>query len=485
MKLAGGLVLLLTLATSASASPRFAPHAYVPIEPTNVAAADVPRVLWLNRCAGGCTVRPGPNSARAHTSTIPEGGASEYTIAEWQYGDAEWQKLVTCVQEVYSPYDVRVTDVKPLETYNEAIVAGSPNQIGRAGIGGIAPAGCDPYNDVISFSFANIYGGDIFEICATVAQETGHAYGMDHEYEYLDGRSACTDPMTYRQDCGGQQFFRNEFARCGEFAARDCYCGNSTQNSHLILSTRLGPGTPITAPPIVAYTSPAAGSSVTSATKIIATASAQRGIKRVELWINGYKWSEVPGIEWGPDGQPASAYQLTIPNEVPDGVLDLQVIAKDDIDVATATAVVRVTKGGVHHRRHLPARPALRRRGPVPVGSADRRVRRRLHLRAVLQERAVHRHRRREDLHEQLRSGVGGELPGGLRLPPAPAGRGGLLPGRRDQRLLQHQQRRGGPDRAARRRARDRAAPPPSACVVVSSRRCVARPSSSLPRWLS
>ena len=37
--------------------------------------------------------------------------------------------------------------------------------------------------------------------------------------------------MTYRNDCGGEKFFRNEIANCGETANRTCKCGG-TQNSH-------------------------------------------------------------------------------------------------------------------------------------------------------------------------------------------------------------------------------------------------------------
>ena len=40
--------------------------------------------------------------------------------------------------------------------------------------------------------------GRTWNICALVAQETAHAYGLDHAYEFSDGRPACSDPMTYR-----------------------------------------------------------------------------------------------------------------------------------------------------------------------------------------------------------------------------------------------------------------------------------------------
>ena len=48
--------------------------------------------------------------------------------------------------------------------------------------------------------------------------------------------------MTYRVDCGGEKFFRDRDAQCGEDAVRDCTC-KGTQNSHAKLLTKFGPGT--------------------------------------------------------------------------------------------------------------------------------------------------------------------------------------------------------------------------------------------------
>lgn len=335
------LAAILLVSSVAAAEGMHVPLATVPLDPAH--ASDVGRVLYLNRCVGGCTISVAGDDASAHTSTIPM--IDPANIAEWEKGDAAWQQLVQCVKEVYSPYGVTITDVKPTDgsLYNEAIVAGRPSQIGWSGIGGVAPASCDPYNNVISFSFSQIYG-DVIDLCATVAQETGHAYGLEHEYEFVDGRSACTDPMTYRTDCGGQRFFRNDAAYCGEYTKRSCNCGG-TQNSHLQLLDALGTGTPITAKPTVNYVSPVANSMVKAGDRVIVTASAQRGIRRVELWINGYKWNEVTGVPFGQGGQPAASYQIPIPDGVPDSLLDLKVIAKDDIDAAAETTTVQVIKG--------------------------------------------------------------------------------------------------------------------------------------------
>lgn len=346
---------LLILAAASLAGPAHADGGPGGALPTVTVApqphAQTAGTLYLNRCKGGCVItKGGLDDARSHTSTIPEGTATEYTLSEFAWGDAEWDAVVQCVKEVYSPFAVTVTDQQPTGgvAYNEAIIAGSPAEIGRGGIGGIAPvtSDCSPYSYIISFTFANTYGPSsrVFDLCAVAAQESGHSYGLDHTYAFLDGSSGCRDPMTYRGDCGGQKFFRNDTATCGEFSPRPCRCG-ANQNAHLKLLAVLGPGTPITRPPAVTVTQPADGATITAGTTVVATASAQRGIARLELWVNGYLWNTAKGVAWGPDGQPEAGYVLAIPPEVPDGILDLVVKAKDDIEVTTTAPTVTVTKG--------------------------------------------------------------------------------------------------------------------------------------------
>jgi hypothetical protein len=345
-------------------------------EPPPAAAAA--SVLYLNRCTGGCTIHGtgGVNEATSHTSSLPcNGGANcgggacfcmnttpaTYTVAEFvaadgvstgSAADADWNAIVQCMKEVYSPYAVTVTDQKPTGvTYNEAIIAGHATDIGYANnqVGGIAnvPGDCSSQNNVISFSFANgyVFPGRVLTICAVAAQETAHSYGLAHEYEFVDGMSACKDPMSYRGDCGGQKFFRNQAARCGEFAPRSCNCGG-TQNSHLKILSALGPGTPITRPPHVEVVTPATGATIANGTTVVATAGAQRGVAKVELWLNNYLWVTREGAAFGGNGQPdPSSYPMVIPTSVPDGVIDLVVKAYDDLLIETDAPPVTVTKG--------------------------------------------------------------------------------------------------------------------------------------------
>ena len=333
------------------------------LQPPPASHANVSKIIYLERCKGGCVMHKGTDDSRGYTSSIPSSTPTapgpDFAISEFENeagdigaaADADWAKILKCVQEVYSPFDVQVTDVKPTApTYHMNIVAGLSRQVGLSnGILGISPGvGCTPVDNRITYTFANMVGGGgdarIWEICAIVSQETAHTWGLDHSYSF-GTRSACIDPMTYRGDCGGQKFFRNDQATCGEYSAMPGTCG-ATQNAHLALLNVFGPGTPTTTPPTLEVKQPAAGTTtVTNGFTVIATAGAQRGIKSVELWLNGYKWASAQGAQWGRDGQPTTDYGVPFPADVPDGVIDIVVKAKDDIDVTTTSPTITVTKG--------------------------------------------------------------------------------------------------------------------------------------------
>jgi len=329
--------------------------------------AQVSPTIYLNRCTGGCIVRAGNNDARTNTSTIPTTSpahpSSDFTVGEFKNSaqlagtaaDAEWGQLLQCMQEVYSPYNVTVTDVRPTTgvNYHQAVIAGKPEEVGLShDILGVAPlAGdCSAIDNVMSFTFANQHLADsyIFNVCWTAAQESAHAYGLDHEYSFTIGNaannhSACNDPMTYRNDCGGQKFFRNEIANCGETNSRACKCG-ATQNSHLKILGVFGAGTPVTGNPSVAVTSLVAGGALGNSVAI--QAGAKRGVSRVELYFNGFKWADQAGVAFGVTGQPnPGGYGVRVPDALPNSIVDVKAIAYDDLGSSAESAVVTVTKG--------------------------------------------------------------------------------------------------------------------------------------------
>lgn len=232
-------------------------------------------IIYLNRCEGGCTITRGSESSVNNTSSIVYGSAS---IAPFAHGDSDWDEVVRCVRGIYEPYDVVITDEDPgLTPHFEAIVAGTPQDIGRTtGIGGVSPFRCSIINNAITFSFANIYRSPR-DICETVAQETAHAFGLEHEY-------LCEDPMTYLDGCG-EKWFRDVDAQCGEFEPRSCRCGGATQNSHQRLLGHFGPADPV--PPEVDILRPPANSNLQPGFGIQVEAIDDVEVSSVELYIDG------------------------------------------------------------------------------------------------------------------------------------------------------------------------------------------------------
>jgi MYXO-CTERM domain-containing protein len=313
--------------------------------------------IYLNRCTGGCMISNGADDARAMSSSIVAPGShivTEFQNDAGQTGaaaDAAWHALLTCVQEVYSPFAVTVADVPPSNgvSYTMGIAAGNPGDVGLpTSILGVGLATCAPLDNVISFSFSNHEAGSglarMYDACWTIAQETAHNFGLEHEYQFSDGTSACSDPMTYRTDCGGEKFFRNKPAACGEYATRACVCGG-LQNSVGKLTNALGAGTSIIPAPTSMILGPAAGS-VAAGFSVQVAAGSRRGVAKVELWLNGHNWASVPGAAFGNNGQPnPSNYNLIAPSNVPDGVIDIVAKAYDDLDIETDSATVTVMKG--------------------------------------------------------------------------------------------------------------------------------------------
>jgi len=310
------------------------PSAFTPV------GDGISNIIYVNRCVGGCTITiASVDDARTQQSTIPTGtNGTQVTVPEFAWDDATWQTLMTCVKEVYSPYNVTVTDVDPGPTviHHEVITAGTPADVGLpSNYGGVAPVAgdCQPKNNNISYAFANYYPpNQVLELCATVAQESAHSWGLDHEFD-------CTDPMTYLSGCG-EKFFRNHAFACGEYAARICRCGGSYQNSHQMILSVFGPGQSTVPPPTTGIELPNDGDTVTNGFAVFADASSQRGIAKLELWLNGYLWNTVTPS----DIHAAGPFTLQAPNNVPDGVIDVEVRAYDDLDAMGSTKIT-VTKG--------------------------------------------------------------------------------------------------------------------------------------------
>ncbi|MCE9574708.1 MAG: hypothetical protein K8W52_16285 [Deltaproteobacteria bacterium] len=302
MKLHGllGMLLAASISTAAHAAPGSAaigemvPNpalnarpmpTYIPIDSTKFeknldrAAGPPSRIIYLNNCkaTNGCTVYAGNEDSRTQHSSIINGTIH---LSKFAYSDSVWQQVVQCVKQTYAPFDVQITDVPPAAGVGhwENIVAGLPTEAGmQQGVGGVSPFTCGIIPNSITYTFANVYQGDVQQICWTVAQETAHSYGLDHEF-------LASDPMTYL-DGSYPKRFQDSAPRCGEYSARQCQCGSATQNSYKLILQLFGSPTPT--PPKVTIDDPANGAQVQAGFAVHASFQDDQGVDKTELYVDG------------------------------------------------------------------------------------------------------------------------------------------------------------------------------------------------------
>lgn len=190
------------------------------------------QLVFLNRCAPiGCVVHGGNESAINNTSSIVTGTRN---LSPYAWGDASFAALAQCVRETFAPYQVTITTTDPGNVpHREHMVAGTPAEAGFSnGVAGVSPFTCGSIPNSISFTFANVIGDDIHELCWTAAQEIAHGFGLDHEVNPPDAMSYIDAPTTKR--------FTPDTVACGEFSPRACACGGNTQNSNALLLRAVG-----------------------------------------------------------------------------------------------------------------------------------------------------------------------------------------------------------------------------------------------------
>lgn len=268
---------LVTPWTRPQATYRFIDPGLPTLDDNNVAAA-TSNVIYLNNCKpNGCAVHPGDENSATGSSGIP---SQNSTVQAFAYSDAVWNQVVDCVKQSYAPFAVNIVTTRPASgSYHMAIVAGRPQDVQMdAGVGGVSPFTCGYINNAISYSFANIYGPDVDQICWTVAQETAHSWGLDHKFDNKD-------PMTYLSSGPTRKAFQNTDGACGEFSARSCQCGGTKMNSFQEILATFGGSTPT--PPTVEITSPKDGDTVVAGFPIRANITDDISVMKAELRIDG------------------------------------------------------------------------------------------------------------------------------------------------------------------------------------------------------
>lgn len=192
------------------------------------------RIIFLDRAP--VDLVPGvDDAARGQSSVLASARNKPTRTAGWKGSDAAWGRLVACVRDLFAPFAVEVTDVRP-HTDELVLVAvgGKPADIGIKDrrVGGLAPFNGDVIPHPVVFGFSAALGNDVRATCETIGMEVAHTYGLDHEYE-------CKDVMTYLRSCGAKRFVDKDVP-CGEKKQRPCEGGAATQNSYRVLAGVLG-----------------------------------------------------------------------------------------------------------------------------------------------------------------------------------------------------------------------------------------------------
>jgi MYXO-CTERM domain-containing protein len=252
----------------------------IPPQPQALAQS---RIVYLNK--NGVTLSPGNNDARTNRSTI---AAQQTTIQPWNVSATTWAATVSCVRELFAPFDIQVVEADPGNVpHIEAVFGGSPGQLGLPnGVAGVSPftTDCSIIENSIVFTFTNVIPADARLACEIQAQEIAHSYGLDHQL-------LASDPMTYLQ-YNGNRSFKNQTVQCGEDTPRPCGINGSVcrqnQNSVALLTERLGPaGAPgDDIAPTLGITSPQNGAIVPPGFSIRFTATDNINVAMATLFID-------------------------------------------------------------------------------------------------------------------------------------------------------------------------------------------------------
>ena len=256
-------------------------YTVTPREPTGPAfATGTPRTVFLNREGGKVTA--GYDDAARNVSSVLQGtGRSSATLPRAAFSDADWLKVVACVADEFSRFNLQIVAERPTEPgFMMAMIGGTPAAIGLPqGVGGVAPLdknGCRVIEGAIVYVFSEaLPGGGPTISCEVAAQEIAHAFSLDHEL-------LASDPMTYL-NYNGHKVFQDQEAQCGESRPRACVCGRPGQNSVKVLADKAGlfqdPNGPA-----VSLVSPSDGAVVPpGALSITVRATHPTGVQRVTL----------------------------------------------------------------------------------------------------------------------------------------------------------------------------------------------------------
>ncbi len=295
----------------------------------NVALAQS-RLVYLNHT--GVTLAPGDNDSRTNKSTVVN---AQTTFGAWNPGVTVWNDTVSCMREIFSRFDITITETDPGSTpHIEAVFGGTPQQVGLdASVAGVSPftTDCSIIENSVVFTFTAAYTFSAREACEIMAQEVAHSYGLDHEL-------LASDPMTYLPYAGNREF-QDTQAQCGEDMSAPRQCGingnvcRATQNSVQLLTERVGLADAIL--PVIDAMTPAANATVPPGFQVRVAGSDNNNVTGATLKVDGVQVQQLQG---------AGPFTFTTPS-VAEGQHTIVVDISDGKNVKTETRTVTVKIG--------------------------------------------------------------------------------------------------------------------------------------------
>lgn len=199
--------------------------------------AQAAQVLYLNFSDGSEDVVQGPSDNAARNQSMM-GSVTPYPAFEWPgitdpaARAALVRDLTRQINEAFLAYDILVTSTRPAAgPYTMVMIGGSPDLFQmEPRVAGVAYMDCDDLLQAnVVFAFPAPLNGNLQGLYSTIAQEAGHALGLQHS-------SDPTDLMYPRVDVA-QRTFQDRAST----VASPRYCRQETQNSHRLLLELVGP----------------------------------------------------------------------------------------------------------------------------------------------------------------------------------------------------------------------------------------------------
>lgn len=290
------------------------------------------RTIYLNK--NGVTLSPGVNDSVTNRSSVV---TQSTAIPAWNVSASVWSSTVSCIREVFAPFNVTITETNPGSVpHIEAVFGGSPTMVGQPNnLAGVSPftADCAVIENSVVFAFMGALPADPTLACEVMSQEIAHSYGLDHVM-------VASELMTYLP-FAGRRWFQNLNATCGEDKTRPCGLNSSgcrqTQNSVALLIQRLGlkAATGDTVAPTVSITSPQNAAVVPPTFNVKFTATDNTKVTMASLYIDGV-----------PSGSAMLApFSIPVPSNLSEGAHKLRIVATDGSNEQAKEITVTVQQG--------------------------------------------------------------------------------------------------------------------------------------------